>query len=433
MKEEEVEIRSEEIMDFMAYTPSWLVGWGISTIFFIIIIVLLLASIIRYPETITGQAIITTVNPTVTIVNKVTGRLEKILLKDESTVKSGDVIAEVESPANAEDVNKLRMFLNLISANSSVMPTNSKMLKDSLNLGDFQSEYSQLVNDLKQYSDLKNKPFYQEKIKLLTSQIANQKGLFQINQSVIGLYEKEVENSKKKYEVFKKLFEEKVVPALEFQDKQDEFGHKQQEYNNLKKGLVQNQISITDLERQKVDLSNEFSVKENMLVQSILQRKSNLTNSIINWQKSFIIKAQLDGKLKYIQNLTEKQFVKSGEPLFLLVPPLNAYMGIITVPSQSAGKLKIGQKVLVLLDSYPVDDYGKLVGKITKIYAVSNQNSYTIQIAFPRGLISSLHKVIPFKPQMGGIANIILDNTTITERLLKKIRVIQADNYQNNL
>jgi multidrug resistance efflux pump len=427
VKEKDIEIRSEEIIDFMSYTPTWLVKWGITVIFLIIAIILLLATVIRYPETLSGQITITTLNPTVTIINKVSGRLEKILVKDDSSVRTGDVIAAVESPATGTDVATLKNAINSIELRSNGLYLDFPTFQDSLNLGDFQAEYSQLINDLKQYQELTQNPFYTEKIKSIENQLKNQADLSGINNEVLKMSEKDMENAVRKNNIFKKLFEEKVISPLEFQEKQDELSRKQQEFINLKRNIVQTNIAITDLKRQRLDLSNDFRTRQKALEQNIFQKKSNLTNAIVNWQKNYIIKAYSNGRLKYVQNLTENQFIKQGEPLFLVVPQQNTYIGLTNVPSLNAGKLKVGQKVLVSLDSYSANDFGKVSGTVSKIFSATNQNTYTVQIAFKNGLMSSLKKQIPFKPQMAGSVNIITDNTSLTERLLKKLNLLYND------
>ncbi len=431
IKENDIEIRSEEIIDFMSYTPTWLIKWGITVIFLIIAIILLLSTVIRYPETLSGQITITTLNPTVTIINKISGRLEKILVKDDSTVRVGDVIAAVESPANGADVVALKKALNSIELNPNGIQIGLSRFQDSLNLGDFQGEYSQLIGDLKQYQELTQNRFFTEKIRSIENQLKNQADLSSINYEVLKMSEKDLENAVRKNNIFKKLFEEKVIPPLEFQEKQDELSRKQQEFVTLKRNIVQTNITITDLKRQKLELSNEYRTRKLALEQSVFQKKINLSNAIVNWQKNYIVKAYIDGRLKYVQNLTENQFVKQGEPLFLVVPQQSTYIGLTTVPSLNAGKLKIGQKVLVSLDSYSANDFGKITGVVSKIFSATNQNTYTVQIAFKNGLVSSLKKQIPFKPQMTGTVNIITDNTSLTERLLKKLNLLYNDTLEN--
>lgn len=429
-KEKDIEIRSEEIIDFMSYTPTWLIKWGITVIFLIIIIICVLSSIIKYPEALTGQITITTLNPTVTIVNKVSGRLEKISIKDDASVHIGDVIATVESPANHLDVLTLKKALNSIELKSNELHINLSKFQDSLNLGDIQNEYSQLIQDLKQYQELKLNPFYTEKIKSIENQLKNQSDLLSINNEVLKMAEKGIESAVKKNGVFKKLFEDKVIPSLEFQEKQEELSRKQQEFITQKKNIIQTNITITDLQRQKLELYNDIRTKTKLLELSIFQKKSNLTNAIINWQKNYSINAYSNGRLKFLQNLTDNQFVKAGDPLFLIVPEQSTYIGLITMSSLNSGKLKIGQKVLISLDSYAANDFGKVTGIVSKIFSATNQNTYTVQISLKNGLRSSLNKEIPFKPQMNGIANIITDNTSLVERLLKKLNLLYKDNVE---
>lgn len=63
MPEKDIELRSEEVQEVMGHMPSWILRWGI-TLFFVIILTLLIGSFFfRYPDTITATMTLTSDNP----------------------------------------------------------------------------------------------------------------------------------------------------------------------------------------------------------------------------------------------------------------------------------------------------------------------------------------------------------------------------------
>ena len=73
--------QSEEVREFMPYSPRWIIKSGNIVILAIVLGSILLAQFIRYPETVTGAVTITTEVPSVKLVNRISGRIEKLFVK----------------------------------------------------------------------------------------------------------------------------------------------------------------------------------------------------------------------------------------------------------------------------------------------------------------------------------------------------------------
>ena len=56
-------LHSEEIQEIMGRIPGWVVRWGISVIFSLFAVLLLISFFFKYPETIASSIVITTSNP----------------------------------------------------------------------------------------------------------------------------------------------------------------------------------------------------------------------------------------------------------------------------------------------------------------------------------------------------------------------------------
>ncbi len=64
--------------------------------------------LLRYPDIIPAPVEITTVNPPVTLVSKITGRIKNLYVKDKEEIKAGQLIAVMETAASIDEINKLR-------------------------------------------------------------------------------------------------------------------------------------------------------------------------------------------------------------------------------------------------------------------------------------------------------------------------------------
>lgn len=76
MKEDKTEILySEAVREIISNPPGKLVRWGTAAISAVILIILAFAWIIRYPNVVPSPVQITTENPPVTLVSKISGRI----------------------------------------------------------------------------------------------------------------------------------------------------------------------------------------------------------------------------------------------------------------------------------------------------------------------------------------------------------------------
>jgi multidrug efflux pump subunit AcrA (membrane-fusion protein) len=105
------QIRSEEVQEIISSVPNWMIRWGITLIFSLIIMLIALSWFVKYPDTIVGKATLTTVDPPVKLVVKSSGKLTKILMSNGSKVVKNQVIAEMENPVTQEGILFLKNYI----------------------------------------------------------------------------------------------------------------------------------------------------------------------------------------------------------------------------------------------------------------------------------------------------------------------------------
>jgi hypothetical protein len=77
----EIELRSEEVQEILTRVPHWMIRWGSIVVLFILLLLFLVSWLIKYPDVITTQIIITTNIPPEKLVAKVSGKIEVVFSK----------------------------------------------------------------------------------------------------------------------------------------------------------------------------------------------------------------------------------------------------------------------------------------------------------------------------------------------------------------
>ena len=71
------------------YRPSWIMRWGISVFFGILVVLIVGSSFIRYPDIVPAVAYISMINPPIALKAKVSGQIVKLLVHDGENVTLG--------------------------------------------------------------------------------------------------------------------------------------------------------------------------------------------------------------------------------------------------------------------------------------------------------------------------------------------------------
>jgi len=422
MEKNDLNLRSEEIQDIMQKPPAWIIRWGITTVFAIILIGLFLSWLIKYPEIISGTVKLTTSVPPIKIISQTSGKMTHLFIKDGDNVRAGQVLAEIENPLSANGVSYIENYIKMLD--QAILQNQTRLpIPDTtkLSLGDLQSVFNDLQRELTNYNLNKYHKIDDAQISELRQHIKNQEDLLAINRKMIGITKKELENATLKFESDMLLFKNNVISRQEFYQKQTEYNTKQLQLEQLEQTKVQNEVALNNLNLQLSQGVYNKDSKNFATLDAIRSHQKSITNYIFGWQQKFRLVAVMDGKISYLNNLQTNQFLKAGEEIFALFQPGDSVIALAEVPVAGFGKVKSGQRVNLLLDNFPHYDYGMLEGVVKKIALLPNSNYYRVEISLPKGMNSTQGKILKFSPEMLGMAEIITDDKTVMERIFKSI------------
>lgn len=431
MPEKDIELRSEEVQEVMGHMPSWILRWGI-TLFFVIILTLLIGSFFfRYPDTITATMTLTSDNPAVQIIARANGRLTSLYIEDKQKVGSGDYLAVIENTAVTEDILQLRNTLIPIvnEPDTALLLFN---VERELKLGNAQSLYTNFLRSLYDFKNYKVLYYYPQKINSLRKQI----GKYEVyHRNLIGqlqIQQEQYEIGKKQYDRDSILFEEGILAAADLEVTRTQLLQKRTVYEQLKASIDNLQIQIGDLEADILDYELQQAEKEKVLYQNYSVAAEQLLNEINNWELNYVLKASVSGIVSFTQIRYVNQYVTANEIVFNIVPgEKEQLIGKAMLPAQRSGKVKVGQRVIIRFTSYPDQEFGIVKGQVSSISLVPNQNNYMIEILLPDGLHTNYKKELPFSPEMEAQADIITDDLRLIERFFMPLKKIFKEGFES--
>ena len=426
MKEEDnIELRSEEFQEVLGTVPPWILRWGITVLAIVVVALLIGSAIIKYPDVILAQIVLTGSTPPAAIVAHASGKLRKMYVTDNQNVKIGDYLAVIDNPAKTKDIQFLKKYLVQFDPDS-----NRILLPDKdWQLGSMQQLYTSFYTTLFEYSEYKRLLYYPQKRAITLKRITQYENQYNTLLNQQKITEKQYEIAQKQYTRDSILHKKGVLADEEFETMENAFLQSHTSRENMFTNLNNTQIQIGQLRESLLDTEEQGIEKLNSLQTQLQSLVSQLKTGIEDWELNYALRAPIDGKITFSKYWIENQNVTSGEEIFTIVPDsVYRIIGKAMLPIARSGKVKIGQKVNIRLQNFPENEYGILRGLVQHISLTPAQTGeiiyYSVEVNLPNGLVTTYKKELPYLPNMQGQADIITEDLSLLERLVLPIKKI---------
>lgn len=428
-EEKDTEIKTEDVNELLTSVPKWIIRWGVTMIFIIMVLALTLSYFIKYPDTLSAKVVITTINPPVTLVSKINGKITELKVKNNQSVKKDDVLLIIESTTNYISVIIIDSILKKFNKNDSInynrLNTLSLLGKDGEGLGDITPTF---IVFLKSYNDYKLQKELNPQIReveIIDKELLEYQTLQGKYQNQENIYKEEFGLIEKDYNRFNTLFASQSISAKEFEDKKREFLSAKRNYESIKITNINNKLTINNLEKNKLQLQMQAYQEIEKFEQALNQSMQALKSQIETWEQTYLLKAPIDGKVSLFNYWAVNQNLKQGDEVVSIVPTeKQEIIAKLFLPVQNSSKLKVGQTVNIKLDNYQFQEFGMLKGQIKNVSLMPQKESYAIEVSLPNNLMTSYHKQLDYKEEMQGTADIVTEELSIFDRVFYQFRKI---------
>ncbi|QPH38952.1 HlyD family efflux transporter periplasmic adaptor subunit [Pedobacter endophyticus] len=410
---------SEEVHEIITAVPSWILRWGITLIFLILASIILLSALIEYPDVVKTSLKINSLNSPKTVLAKQNGKLTAVLIENGQMVKKNQPLAYFETTADPADIlqitKTLKTFQEKIFSNSN----NISELPTGLNLGEVQGAYQNFYQQYLQYLSTQNKGYYLERVAFLEKDL---KDIILLKNQIIKqqkTQELEYANQEAEYKAYQKLYKNKVISRSEFLQQENKYLAAKYPLQQTETALLNNTSSYASKEKELLDLKHTIAEEQLKFVQALNQ----CITECDNWILQYVLMSPVDGKLTFAGIVQENQNVASGQEVFIVNPGNADFFGEIQIPQYNMGKIKLGERTMVKLKSYPFEQYGMIRGKLSYISDVAYRDSVFIaKVSFDEFENKGSNRKIVLKNGMQADAEIITEESSLLQRFFRNIK-----------
>ncbi|MFO7755054.1 MAG: HlyD family efflux transporter periplasmic adaptor subunit [Bacteroidales bacterium] len=432
MKKLSHEIRySRPVEEIMNTPPASAIRWGTAVVGIIILMLLLISWIIKYPYIVRADALITTEKPPANIVARVSGDIEHLFVSDGQHVMQESVLGVLETTASYQSVQWLSSFLDSISSADIINSSGriSQQLPDNPGLGEIQDRYSSFRKIYIDYLNHLEIDYYGKKIDAVREEIKSIEDYIYKLKSKDELISSRLKLEEKKYFRDSLLNEQELLPDAELENSK-------QKYYSLKIEMVQ---VVLDAASMRIDLASKKQILRD-LVAAGEEERQNYRSAVVDelirlksrldwWIQNHLLVSPIDGNVTFTRYWAENQSVREGETVMTVVPEgENKIIARIRIPMTGSGKVREGQNVNIQLKGYPYLEYGMVRGVIHSRSLVPHENMYILDVELPDGLSTFYGKDLKFSQNMEAKAEIITDDMRLIERALYPFKFLLEKN-----
>lgn len=425
IKYREIELRSEEVQEVMSHVPSWILRWGITVLFAIVIVLLIGCYLFKYPDIVEAEITISTRTPPVYVVAKVSGRLNELYVANGTEITEETLIGVIENAARTEDMLLVKKKLEEWKQKSYLLSEGERLVDSKyLQLGEVQATYASLISVLNDYANFLKQDYYSQKLSSKNKLLNSRKEYYQLAKKQYLLESQGQKLAKRIYERDSILYTRKVMSPAEYDDAKRSYLQQRQNHGGIRMSLSQIDMQIEQGRETLLDIRHQALTEEQKYVVNLKNAIEQFQVSIASWEQHYLLIAPISGRLNYMSVWSRNQNVNSNESLFVIAPKESSPpIGKALLPVLGSGKVRVGQLVNIRLNNYPDQEFGYVKGEVASVSPVPTAElMYIVDVKLSEGLRTSYNKELPMTRELKGTAEIITEDLRLIERLLMPLK-----------
>ncbi len=415
-KIDQLDERSEQVRDVLERLPVWIIQWGITVVFFCLVVLVLISWLLKYPDVISAQITITTSNPPASIVARAAGKLESIYVQDQDTVQPGSLLASIVNTADLADVVYLKKQLDSLASS----PVS---FVERLALGEVQEAYTRFVDHYRQFRYYQEFDPLKKEMWSIKRQIREHQRLLSAQTERHQTHQQQFLLAEKDHQRNQQLFRQGTIAARERENSEQTFLIAKSSREGAQLEMIQTEIRLTELQSLLGQLTLQNQEKEDQLQRAYVSSLGELQSAIATWEHTYLLQAPIAGSVSFFRYWSKNHVVEAGDEVMTVVPLDSLQIvGELLMPLRNSGKVKVGHRVNIQLDNYPYEEFGMIQGTVQSISLIPRDNLYAIRVAFPKGLVTNYQRNIPFHQRLQGTAEVIVDDLRLIQRIFYGLR-----------
>ena len=380
----------------------------------------------KYPDIIVGKITINSTAKEIKLVANSSGKIHLFSDKFLSDVKENEPIAYIQNTVSYDTIS-LSDFLT-----SPQYTDVLKRLPNKITLGELTVSYYDFLSNVEQL-------YLYETEKLYDVQINNLQNIYQKQLRELHIFQERLAIDENYYIFAKKIHRRDSLLFSSQTVAEADMDKSNMTLLQTKNNITSDKENFASMEKQTKqttntikELTTQKAIKYNDLKTNIITSYNKLMEEINKWEHLYIIKSPIKGKVQTLNFWTENQYVTAGTEVFSVIPTQEKSLGQMLLPTLGAGKVKVGQEVVVKLDDFPYLEYGSVRGTVISISMSKKEEKttqgemevYLVLVQFNEGLKTNYGEYIKTDKATSGTAEIITKDLRLIQRLFDNLKYV---------
>lgn len=360
----------------------------------------------------------------------VTGKVAAIKVKEGQTVRSGQILLELESVLARTELQQAQAKLEGQQNRVNQLQLVKNQLEMSLRTQRSQnqaqeSEQLAQLNQIRQRLNSSKQVYALEKGRIQLAKNDVQRHRYLLQQGAISKSKlEEIESAMFERQRLLEQAQSDIQQATTEITKQQSANQRIRRTGEL--AVLESQKQLKELQSQVVDMQSE-----------IAQTKKQIQSLQFQLQQQ-TIHAPIDGTIFQLSINNAGAVVQPGQTVTQIAPKGAPLIFRAQMPSQESGFLRVGMPVKLKFDAYPFQDYGVVEGTLrwispdSKVVETTSGKveNFELEIAVQQTYIQSGNKRIALTPGQAATAEVIVRQRRIIDFVLDPFKKLQKGGFK---
>jgi HlyD family secretion protein len=411
--------------EFLPRLSPWAIAGG-GVLLIVFGIAVMLSTVLKYNVTVKAPVTIRPAGDLRLVQSAIEGTVKEITVKENQMLKAGDPVARLDDS---------RLMTTKSQLEGDLRQGNLQLTQVKAQLSALDSQIAAEANSI------------DRSVQAAQAELRSQERLFQTQQTTSASQFQEaaaaLDLAQDQLQRFQQLAAAGAIATLTLKEKEAAVSVAQAKVDAARSSLnpidaeiakAQEQIAQTQA-RGEATLATLRQQREQLIQNQIeLQRQLDRTRKELqqverNFSQS-TIRASISGTVLQLNLRNAGQVVRAGEAIALIAPQNAPFVIKSKIASQDINKVKPGQQVQMRVSACPFPDFGLLNGTVKTVApdvrpAENGANAtYEIAIQPEKAFVGDERRQCPLQAGMEGSADIISQQETVVQFLLRKTRLI---------
>ncbi|MBN8837600.1 MAG: HlyD family efflux transporter periplasmic adaptor subunit [Sphingobacteriia bacterium] len=415
--------RSSSFNDIISHKQGFIAKWGLVLIAFLLLIILILAYFIQYPDVIVTRAKLNATSAPKEIKTRVAGKLIKLFVKEGETIKEGTIIGFMESTALHEKIlllNKKIESLQKQLAKNDQISVLQFPAENTNSLGELQQSYQTLVQAWLLYKQYLPDGFYNHKLTMLrTDESYLQKHHDNLMEQK-NLQEEDLQLYNETYAANEQLGKQKVLAPVDVRNEKSKLLNKKLNIPQIASTLIDNESQQHSKQKEIAELENQIAQQKNTFIEAVNTFKA----QVEGWKQQYVLVSPTQGIVSFTSFIQEKQLLLPSQSVCYIKPSNTEMYAELLIPQNNFGKVKLNQKVIFRLNAFPYQEYGFIEGRLNYISAIPTDSGYAASALLPQQLNSNYRKQLTATIGLSAEADIVTQKRSLLQRIFNNLKTL---------